>query len=60
MSNTTTHSNPEFEQLINQIRNDTGKRLLNKDERLYLTADEIAHSFTINEILLHNRNQPNK
>jgi hypothetical protein len=58
MSNNTTDPNSEFKKLINQIRNDTGKRLLNKDELLFLTADEIAHSFTMNEMLLHNRNQP--
>jgi hypothetical protein len=50
----------EFNALIKNIRNDTGKRMLNNDELLYLAADEIAHSYTIDETLLHDRNHSNK
>jgi hypothetical protein len=33
----------------NQIRKSIGTKLLSTEELLYVTADEIAHSYTMNE-----------
>ncbi len=39
----------EFVKIVNQIRNNTGTKLLSNEELLFITADEIAHSYTMNE-----------
>ncbi|MBN1603786.1 MAG: hypothetical protein JW915_19395 [Chitinispirillaceae bacterium] len=45
----------EFGEYVKTIRSVTGKRILSKDELLYLAAEEIARSFTNDETALHNR-----
>jgi hypothetical protein len=36
-------------EIINQIRKCIGSKLLSTDDLLYITADEIARSYTMNE-----------
>jgi hypothetical protein len=47
----------EFGECVKRIRSDTGKRILSRDELLYLAAEEIARSFTIDEMPSHNGDQ---
>lgn len=47
----------EFGEYVKTIRSDTGKRILSRDELLYLAAEEIARSFTIDETQSHNGDQ---
>ena len=48
MTDTTTPS--DFNSVITTVKFAVGKTRLNDDEMLYLAADEIAHSFTRDEV----------
>jgi hypothetical protein len=48
--NTLETTQPEFIEIIYQIRKSIGTKLLSTDELLFITADEIARSYTMNEV----------
>lgn len=49
-NNTLDTTEPEFMEIIYQIRKSIGTKLLSTDELLFITADEIARSYTMNEV----------
>ncbi|HEX2957753.1 MAG TPA: hypothetical protein VHO70_13040 [Chitinispirillaceae bacterium] len=49
MSEISLKRSQEFMDIINQIRNSIGTKLLSTEELLFITADEIARSYTMNE-----------
>jgi hypothetical protein len=39
----------EFMEIIRRVRESIGTKLLTSEELLFITADDIAHSYTMNE-----------